>query len=217
MLNDKRLAAAVTTAAKNGSLSYRDRGQNLDMIGEGWAISVWKDYAKKELRKTLAVFVEMLGEIPEKCCLEIRKTKEGFYAQEADEEVFSEEMSVLMLCSGPEECRLTPLSIGGKRMLQIFDGRIAAVTGTVLGIAGAAENPPLVNEGFDRVRWVETYWELAAVAMRPRDDPEESRIAAIWQALEALELVEWPIGHTEEKADGQMEMREVVADENTEE
>lgn len=213
MLNDKRLAAAVTAAAKNGILKYRDRGQNLDLIGDGWALTVWKDYARKNLRKTLAVFVEMLGEIPEKCCLDIFKTKEGFAAQEEDEEVFSEEMSFLMLCSRPEECKLTPLSIGGKRLLQTFDGRIAAVTGAALGIAGLAENPPLVNEGFDRVRWVESYWELTGEAMRPKDNPEESRIAAIWQALEALELVEWE--RQAGQNDGQMTMKEVADDEDT--
>lgn len=205
MLNDKRLAAAVISAAKNGILKYRDRGQNLDLIGDGWALTVWKDYARKNLRKTLAVFVEMLGEIPEKCCLDIYKTKDGFAAQEDDEEAFAEEMGFLMLCSKPEECKLTPLSIGGKRLLQIFDGRIAAVTGAALGIAVLAENPPLVNEGFDRVRWVESYWELTGEAMRPKDNPDDSRIAAIWQALEALELVEWPVEHRGPEAE-QMEI-----------
>ncbi len=206
MLNDKRLAAAVISAAKNGTLKYRDRDMNLDLIGDGWALTVWKDYARKNLRKTLAVFVEMLGEIPAKCCLDIYKTKDGFAAQEEDEEVFAEEMSFLMLCSRPEECKLTPLSIGGKRLLQTFDGRIAAVTGAALGIAAFAEDMPLVNEGFDRVRWVESYWELTGEAMRPKDSPDESRIAAIWHALEALELVEWQSGRAEREADGQMEI-----------
>lgn len=210
MLNDKRLARAVVTAAKNGVLKYRDRGHDLDLIGDGWALTVWKDYARKDLRKTLAAFVEMMGEIPEKCCLDIYKTRDGFAAQEADEEVFAEEMSYLMLCSRPEECKLTPLAIGGKRLLQTFDGRIAAVTGAALGIAGLAENPPLVNEGFNRVRWVENYWELTGEAMRPKDDPDESRIAALWQALEALELVEWPAAKSDDADDGQME----IGDEN---
>ncbi len=207
MLNDKRLAAAVVTAAKNGVLKYRENEERLDLIGDGWALMVWKEYARDKLRETLGVIVKMLGEIPQDCCVEIFKTKDGFAEQEMDEAVFGGELAGLFLCNHPEECRLTRVSIGTKHLLQTFSGSIAGVETAPLIIAGQAEGLAKMNETGTRVRWKERYWEFAAMAFRPECGPDDSRIGAVWNALEGVELVEWPASCRPENPD-QMQIGE---------
>ena len=195
MLNDKRVAAAVIAEAKHGTLKYSQHGDRLDLIGDGWALMIYQDYAKNKLRKTLGAIVEMLGEIPAKCCIDIYKTKDGYAMQEGDPEAFGSELAFLSSCSRPEEIRGTTVSIGGVRLLQTFEGRIVGTAGPVLGMAALADDPPMVSENSDRVKWVEQYWELSAKAFRPEGGPNDSWVGAIWDALEQLELVDWPVKH----------------------
>ena len=172
MLNDKRVAATVIAEAKHGTLKYRQHGDRLDLIGDGWALMIYQEYAKNKLRKTLGAIVEMIGEIPAKCCIDIYKTKDGYAMQEGDPEAFGSELAFLSACSRPEE-----------------------IKGPVLGMAALADDPPMVSENSDRVKWVEQYWELSAKAFRPEGGPNDSRVGAIWDALEQLELVDWPVKH----------------------
>lgn len=51
MLNDKRVAATVIAEAKHGTLKYRQHGDRLDLIGDGWALMIYQEYAKNKLRK----------------------------------------------------------------------------------------------------------------------------------------------------------------------
>ena len=193
MLNDKRVAATVIVEAKHGTLKYRQHGDRLDLIGDGWALMIYQEYAKNKLRKTLGAIVEMIGEIPAKCCIDIYKTKDGYAMQEGDPEAFGSELAFLSACSRPEEIRSTTVSIGGARLMQTFDGRLVSVIAPVLGMAALADDPPIVSENSDRVKWVEQYWELSAKAFRPEGGPEDSRVGAIWDALERLDLVDWPV------------------------
>ncbi len=113
--------------------------------------------------------------------------------QEGDPEAFGSELAFLYACSRPEEIKGTTVSIGGMRLLQTFERRIVGTAGPVLGMAALADDPPMVSENSDRVKWVEQYWELSAKAFRPEGGPNDSRVGAIWDALEQLELVDWPV------------------------
>lgn len=192
MLNDKRLAAAVLAAAKGGALKYRLRDERLDMIGEGWALMAYFEYVTGNLRKTLGTIVEMLGEIPWDCCVEIHKIKEEYIMQELEEAAFAEELGHLTSVSRPEICKPTCVSIGGEQLLQTQDGRCVSVKMGRLEMAYAASSPPaVVDEHSRRVQWNDQFWELTVLAYRPEEDPQEDRMAAIWAALEGMELTPW--------------------------
>lgn len=208
MLNDKRVAATVIAEAKHGTLKYRQHGDRLDLIGDGWALMIYQEYAKNKLRKTLGAIVEMIGEIPAKCCIDIYKTKDGYAMQEGDPEAFGSELAFLSACSRPEEIRSTTVSIGGARLMQTFDGRLVSVVAPVSSMAALADDPPIVSENSDRVKWVEQYWELSAKAFRPEGGPNDSRVGAIWDALERLDLVDWPVKRR--PAVEQMEMEDAA-------
>ena len=208
MLNDKRVAATVIAEAKHGTLKYRQHGDRLDLIGDGWALMIYQEYAKNKLRKTLGAIVEMIGEIPAKCCIDIYKTRDGYAMQEGDPEAFGSELAFLSACSRPEEIRSTTVSIGGARLMQTFDGRLVSVVAASSGMAALSDDPPIVSENSDRVKWVEQYWELSAKAFRPEGGPKESRVGAIWDALERLDLVDWPVKRR--PAVEQMEMEDAA-------
>lgn len=206
MLNDKRLAAAVLSAAKSGTLKYRMREERLDLIGEDWALSVWPVYAQEKLRDTLGVIVKMLGFIPEGRCVEIYKTKEDYAMQELSAEAFGEELAYMTTCSGAERCQKTPVSIGTKRLLQTMSGRLAGLEAAPITIAGGADFLPEMNADGNRIRWTKnSIWEFTAKAFRPSG--ENKRLAAIWDTLECMELSVWEAARAQRDPD-QMEIGE---------
>lgn len=194
MLNDKRLAAAVVSAAKNGVLKYSQYGERLDLIGEDWALTVRQEYAREKLRETLGVIVKMLGYIPQGSCAEIFKVKDGFAMQEFSPETFGEELAFMTKCSGAADCRTTPVSIGVRRLLQTFSGRIAGLEAAPIAIAGGSDVLPKMSVDGKRVRWEKYNWEFTAKSFRPEEGSASVKLLALWASLEGLSLTEWPAG-----------------------
>ena len=207
MINDNRLASALKTAAKT-RLLYREDGGVVDMIAPDWALSTTMDVMRKEMRKSLSQLVEMLGEIPHGCRIEITKAKDSYAVQDVIESVFEEELDFRHTQELPCVCKVTALQFRGYRLMQTHGGRIVGVEEELLSLRHASNIEPTTSANGTSMRWDGDGCTLTVNARRPDEATEGERTCKLWQALERVTWCEWEQPEAAAEDENQMKIGE---------
>lgn len=207
MINDNRLAGALKTAAKT-RLLYREYGGEVDMIAPDWAMSTTMDVMRKEMRKSLSQLVEMLGEIPHGCCIEITKAKDSYAVQDVIESAFEEELDFRHTQELPCVCKVTALQFRGYRLMQTRGGRIIGVNEDLMGLRHASNVEPTAAQNGTSVQWEGEDWKLTVQARRPAECTEDERTCKLWQALERVTWCAWEQPEAAAEDENQMKIGE---------
>lgn len=210
MLNDNRLAHAMTSAAKT-RLLYREYHGDVDMIGPEWALSTTMDAMSKGMRKSLSQLVEMLGEIPRDCTIEITKAKDAYATQDVIDSAFEEELNYHHEQKCPCVCKVTALQFRGYRLLQTRGGRIVGVEEALLGLRHASNVEPTVAGNGTSVRWDGAGWTLTVSARRPDEATDDERTCKLWHALERVQWCAWLQPEAAAEDENQMKIGEEYA------
>lgn len=207
MVNDNRLAHAIQSAAKT-RLLYRESAGAVDMIGPEWALSTTMDVMSKEMRKSLSQLVEMLGEIPRDCTIEITKAKDAYATQDVIDSAFDEELRYRQEQERPCVCKMTALQFRGYRLLQTHGGRIVGVAEDLVGLRHASNVEPTAAENGTSMRWDGAGWTLTVSARRPDEATDDERTCKLWHALEQVQWCVWEQPEAAAEDENQMKIRE---------
>lgn len=186
--DDAGLERALRAETKSGLTLCGGEGE-LTVIGCEWMAILPEIELRDRLRGTLGALVEMLGYIPGKETVQIRRQHGAFVVNTLLPEVVGEEIHGYIAERDEEEIRPTGLRLGLSVLMQKRNGEIAGVTprGASLNVRKTTITP----DGIVRQEDGDTGERLYRRSWRPREDTDAPEMLAKWRHLEKIGWCDW--------------------------